>query len=192
MDDNNEAWIALKTQYSSYLLFWLHRHIKSQEALRLEPAQNYVDEALERLWKWGFNQRNGVAQAEESTFQVEFTSLAGALAFLKRCMNSLIWDKLRVDERNRVLPFPEDDPATTSTLEDYLSKKEFWHVIETILVNAREQRVIFLLYQQGLKPRQILEHCPGEFADVNEIYRLTRNARDRLFRHGDVIRYKTE
>jgi DNA-directed RNA polymerase specialized sigma24 family protein len=151
-----------------------------------------VDDTFKRLWQWGYNQRAGVGRPENSTYQAEFTNLQSALAFLKRCLTSLITDRIRADERRHLVPFPEDDPPTSSTVEEHLLGQEFWHIIEVVLTDERERRIIWLLYQQGLKPRQILERCPGEFENVQEIYRLTRNAIDRLKRHGAIIRYKID
>ena len=46
-----------------------------------------------------------------------------------------------------------------------------------------------LLYACGLKPRDIVTHCPQEFAEVKEIYRLNHNIIERLRRNLGQLRY---
>jgi hypothetical protein len=52
---------------------------------------------------------------------------------------------------------------------------DIWGTLQNVLPNPREQRLAFLLFNCGLKPREIVSHCPQEFCDVQEIYRLRRN-----------------
>lgn len=190
MDDNNDAWIALQEQFRGYLLFWFRRSKLRMKALQVDSEQNYVSDTFDHLWGWGKRQRTGAATLEDSTYQIEFTSLRSALTFLKKCLHNLILDRLRADERRRIVPLPENDPPTSFPHDERLQQQEFWRAVNTVLTNERERRIIQLLFEQGLKPRQILERCPDEFNNIKEIYRLTRNAMDRLKSHKEVIRYK--
>jgi hypothetical protein len=54
----------------------------------------------------------------------------------------------------------------------------------------RERRAIYLLYHRGLKPKEIVLRCPGEFANEQEIYRLRRNGLERLRRNSDKLLHK--
>ena len=59
-----------------------------------------------------------------------------------------------------------------------------------ILTDKRERRVIYLLYHCGLKPREIVLRCPGEFTNEQEVYRLRCNGLDRLKRHQDTLLHR--
>jgi DNA-directed RNA polymerase specialized sigma24 family protein len=178
IDGDNEAWIALQEQFRSNVLSWLHVHSKRQEALQIDTAENYVDDTFKRLWQWGKNQQH------------EFQSLAGALKSLHLCLNSLIIDTLRTNTRHDLLSLLDDRDVVAADAEDHYDKHELWRAIETLITDKQELRVMFLLYNDGLKPREIVERCPEEFADIKEVYRLARNGLERLKRNAEILRWK--
>jgi DNA-directed RNA polymerase specialized sigma24 family protein len=192
MDDNNDAWIALQEQFRGYLLYWFRRSKLRRKALQMDSEQNYVNDTFDHLWGWAYRQRTGAATLEDSTYRVEFTSLRSALTFLKKCLHNLILDRLRADERRRAVLLLVDDPPTSISHDQRLQEQEFWRAIYTVLADERERRIIQLQCEQGLRPRQILERCPDEFKNIQEIYRLTKNALDRLKSHKEIIRYKID
>ena len=61
---------------------------------------------------------------------------------------------------------------------------DIWGTLQKVLPNVREQRLAFLLFNCGLKPREIVNHCPQEFCDVQEIYRLRRNILEQFLYNG--------
>ena len=75
-------------------------------------------------------------------------------------------------------------------MEDETSSSEVWELLQTMLPNGREQRLAYLLYHCGLKPREIVRFCPQEWNDVQEIYRLRRNILERLLRNADQLRWR--
>jgi len=75
-------------------------------------------------------------------------------------------------------------------VEDQTDSNEIWEILQTLLPNAREQRLASLLYHCGLKPREIVRFCPQEWNDVQEIYRLRRIILERLLRHADQLRWR--
>jgi integrase len=176
-----DAWDALYAQFYESVCHWFRRHPYREAALRYDTEKSYVDDTFKRFWQWANKQPN-----------LEFTSLAGALKSLHLCLNCAIMDTLRTYARPKEETFPDYGTLDDCTLlvEDSYHQDEWWSVVESILINPREQRVIYLLYHCGLKPREIIQHCPGEFADEQEIYRLTRNSLDRLRRNADKLRWK--
>lgn len=68
-------------------------------------------------------------------------------------------------------------PSRNEAEEQYVWKQsaEIWGALQRALPDVREQRLAFLLFNCGLKPREIVSHCPQEFCDVQEIYRLRRS-----------------
>jgi hypothetical protein len=75
-------------------------------------------------------------------------------------------------------------------VEDPDEGGEVWEAIRGLLPDEREQRLAYLLYHCGLKPREIVCFCPQEFGEVREVYRLRRNIVSRLLRNADVIRWR--
>lgn len=178
IDGDNEAWTALQEQFRANVMSWLHSHSKRQEALQVDIEENYVNDTFKRLWLWGRNQ------------QFEFQSLAGALKSLHLCLNSLIIDNLRMHTRHDLLALLENKETAGPEDEGSYDKLELWRAIETLITDKRELRVMFLLYNDGLKPREIVERCPEEFQDVKEVYRLARNGLERLKRNAEILRWK--
>jgi len=123
--------------------------------------------------------------------QLQFTTLAAALCYLRSCLNGAILDTLRAYSRSREVVLPEpgcpDDPAVEDNEED---GRGLWETIQDMLPNERERRVAYLLFHCNLKPREIVRLCPQEFSEVQEIYRLRRNIIDRLLRDSVHIRWK--
>jgi len=73
-------------------------------------------------------------------------------------------------------------------VEDRIDSNEIWEALQTLLPSAREQRLVYLLYHCGLRPREILDCCPQEWSDVQEIYCLRRTIFERLLHHADSMR----
>ncbi len=188
LEGDNDAWAALQKQFSENIVRWFRRHPKRWEALEIELEQNYVDETFSRLWQWGYNQKTRFNHLAGFNFQAGFDSLPGALRFLHDCLDSLIVDKLRKHARQQVVSMEEVDPPTPPTSEAHVLWQELWSKVRAILPDEREFRIIFLVYHEGLKPRQILQYCPGEFNDIKEVRRLLKNAMDRLRSHKAIFR----
>jgi DNA-directed RNA polymerase specialized sigma24 family protein len=179
VDGDNEAWVALQERFRDNVLYWLRCHAKRQEALQIDTAQSYVDDTFKRLWQWSDNQK------------LEFRSLAGALKFLHDCLLSSITDNLRRYAWKERVPLPEyAHPNTWMVEEESYDRNELWKSVQAFLTDKHELRVIFLLYYEGLKPKEIVKRCPEEFADEKEVYRLTRRALYRLRQHADILRWK--
>ena len=85
---------------------------------------------------------------------------------------------------------PEPSESGEPWAEDGSEGQEFLEVIRRLLPNQREQRLAYLLFHCGLKPREIVRFCPQEFSSVEDIYRLRRTIVERLVRHADSIRWQ--
>lgn len=173
---DQEAWTWLQHCFSGVVRGWLHHHPSREAAYRLESEENYVAQAFERFW-----------QATTLTHQVEFRTLAAALQYLRASLNGAILDTLRTYSRPREVSLP--GPGEPE-VEDETDGSEVWEILKTLLPNGREQRVAYLLFYCGLKPREIVRFCPQEFGDIREIYRLRRNIMERLLRQTDQLRWR--
>jgi DNA-directed RNA polymerase specialized sigma24 family protein len=176
---DQEAWTWMQHCFSGLVLGWLYRHPSRETACRLESEENYVAQAFERFW-----------QATTLTQRVEFSTLAAALHYLHMSLNAAIIDSLRTYARSREVSLPEPGEAGEPYAEDTSDSSEVWEVVKTMLPNEREQRLAYLLYYCGLKPREIVRFCSLEWSDVHEIYRLRRIIMERLLRNVDQLRWR--
>lgn len=172
---DSQAWELLMQRFNGMVLSWMRRHPNREVAYRLNSEENYAALTFERFWMVTVRNKS-----------LEFDTLAGALSFLRACLNSVIIDTLRGQMKET--PFPEDgfDEPPAPEIDD---GPGLWESIKGLLPSEREQRLAYLLYHCGLKPRQIVQFCPQEFSDVQEIFRMTRNILDRLRRNKDRLRW---
>ena len=179
MQGDQEAWAWVQHCFGGMVRGWLRRHPKSEVAYRLESEENYVAQAFERFWQaTAFNQR------------VEFSTLAAALQYLHASLNGAILDMLRAYERPREVSLSGPGEPGEPLVEDSSDHSEVWDMLHMILSNPREQRLAYLLFHGGLKPREIVRFCSQEWSDVQEIYRLRRNIMERVLRKADLLRWR--
>lgn len=172
LQEDSDAWAVLMERFHGIVLNWVRRHPQREAARGIDSEENYVALTFARFWMVTVRNKN-----------LEFNALAGALVFLRACVNSVIIDTLRGQKE---LPIPENyERVAPEPDENY----QLWEVIKGFIPNEREQRLAYYLYYCGLKPRQIVERCPQEFSDVHEIFRLTRNIIDRLRRNKDRLHW---
>jgi hypothetical protein len=177
--DDREAWTALQEWLSEVVRGWLRGHPSREVALRLDSEENYVAQAFERFW-WATTQSQ----------QIQFRSLAAALQYLRASLHGALLDAIRAYVRPGEFPLPEPGDAGEPGAEDRRASQEFWEVIQRLLPDRRDQRLAYLLFHCGLKPREIVRFCPQEFHSVEEIYRLRRSLVERLARLADSVRWQ--
>ena len=176
---NQEVWACVQHCFGGMVRGWLRRHPKREVACRLESEENYVAQTFERFW-----------QATASNQQVEFSTLATALQYLHACLNGAILDMLRAYARPAEVSLPGPGEPREPRVEDNTENSEVWQILHMILSNPREQRLAYLLFHCGLKPREIMRFCPLEWSDVQEIYRLRRAIMERVLRNADRLRWR--
>ena len=150
--------------YGGMVLDWLYCHPCRTVACRLESEANYVARAFERFW-----------EATALTQNVEFTTLAAALQYLRACLNGAILNTLRNDALSRELLLPEAGEPRKPQVEETTDRSEVWEILQTMLPDEREKRLAYLSFHCGLKPREIMRLCPQEFRDLHEIYQPVVN-----------------
>jgi hypothetical protein len=177
---DDDAWSLLVERYQGLVLAWVRNHARHDLAYRYHNAEYYVALAFERFW-----------QATARNKSLAFTTLEAALSYLKASLNGAILDTLRAYTRPEV-PLPEPGypyPAELAS-EDSPYEYDFWDTIKNLIPTPREQRIAYLLFHCGLKPREIVQFCANEFPEVREVHRLRRNIVERLLRQADTIRWR--
>jgi DNA-directed RNA polymerase specialized sigma24 family protein len=176
---DQDAWECLQVCFSGMVRHWMHRHPNRDAAFLFASEEDYIAQAFERFWL-----------ATACHEQVEFSTLAGALQYLRTCLHGAILDTLRAYSRPKEIPLPEAIEVNEPFVVDGDESAQLWEVIQSLFPNEREQRVAYLLFHCGLKPREIVQFCSQEFSDIREIYRLRRNIVERLVRNADRIRWR--
>ncbi len=178
VEDDEEAWLWVQHCFGGLVRGWLGRHPKRAAACRLESEEYYVALAFERFW-----------QATTSNQRVEFSRLAAAFQYLRASLQGSILDTLRAYARPREVALPEPGEPGEPYVEDSTDNNEVWEVLKTMLADPREQRVAYLLFHCGLKPREVVRLCPQEWSAVGEIYGLRRTIMERILRNADHLRW---
>jgi hypothetical protein len=179
MQRDQQAWECLQQCFSEIMLSWIRRHPNKDAAYRLDSEENYIAQAFERFW---------LATAHNA--KREFSTLAAALEYLRASLNGAILDTLRAYSRPREMPLPQPGNPGEPFVDGPEESNELWELLQQMFPNKREQRLAYLFFHCGLKPRDIIRYCFQEFSDVREIYRLRRNIIERLLRNADQIRWQ--
>ncbi len=75
-------------------------------------------------------------------------------------------------------------------MEDVTCDSELWDILKGLFSNPREQRLAYLLFHCGLKPREIVQHCSPEWSSAHEIYVLRHTIMERVLRRMDTLRWQ--
>ena len=172
----DQAWEVLQQRFGEIVRIWLHSHASNDVALMRDSEENYVAQTFSRFWYAVRDQH------------LEFSTLNSALSYLHATLNGILTDTLRSHLRSREVPIPEPGSYEEPMSEDSADASSIWQSIQSLLSDQREQRVAYLLYYCGLKPREIVTRCPQEFDDIKEVYRLNHNIVERLRRNRDRLR----
>ncbi len=154
-------------------------HPLREEAYAFDSEENYVARAFERFW---------MVTAHNQQF--EFSSLATVLQYLRASLNGAILDTLRTCPRTKEAPVPEAGSPQEPGIADPADSGKLWEILREMFPGKREQRLIYLFFYCGLKPREIVRYCPHEFSDVQEVYLMRRNIHERLVRNADYIHWQ--
>src|SRR6266699_3950163 len=159
LEGDPQAWECVQHCFSGIVRGWLHRHPSRETALRLESEENYVTLTFERFW-----------QATTLNQKIEFRTLAAALQYVRASLYGAILDTIRAYTRPKEVSLPEPGGSGEPYGVDQADSSEVWETLQSMLSDWREQRLVYLLYHCGLKPKEIVHFCPQDWSDVQEIY----------------------
>jgi DNA-directed RNA polymerase specialized sigma24 family protein len=178
LQGTDQAWTTLQRRFGETVRVWLRSHPSCDLALRRDSEENYIALTFSRFWYAVRDQ------------QVEFPSLYAALSYLHATLNGIILDIVRSHLGAKEVPLPEaDSPDEPIVSNEPGDEQAVWKSLQDLVPDPREQRLLYLLYYCGFKPREIAVRCPQAFPDVKEIYRLNHNILERLRRNRDRMRW---
>jgi len=154
----------LQQRFSGLGLSWIRLHPRREEACRYQKEEYYVAQAFECLW-----------QATAHHKELEFSTLAAVLKYLRASLNAVIIDTLRTYTRSREVPIEMHGCPGESVTAVHDNSDGVWNNMLTLLSDTREQRLAYLLFHCGLKPEEIVHVYPQDFSDVREISSLRLN-----------------
>jgi len=173
VERSDAAWTLLYEQYTPLVTGWVEHH--SGYAGSGEDTQYFVNRAYEKLW-------SAIPPAKFA----RFPDLKSLLRYLQLCVHSVIIDHIRTEEFAAL----EEPTVILAGVEepiiDQIQQQAFWQQLQRRLHDEREQQLLYYRYALGFKPRQICEHFPDEFPNIQEVYGITQNILARLRRDEEL------
>jgi len=174
VEHTDHARLLLQQCLSETIRTWIRSHPNGDLTLLHDSEENFVAQTFSRFWYAVHDQH------------VEFNTLSVALRYLRATLNGILIDTQRLQLRGVSLPKPGCSGELAA--EEPIDAQNIWKIIESLLFDARERRIAYLLYYCDLKPREIVIRCPKEFDDVKEIYHLRHTIVEQLQRNRDRLR----
>ena len=160
VEGEHDARLRLQQYLGDVVREWLRQHPRREAAYYLGNEEYYVAATFERFWHLACDR------------QFEFSTFDSVMPYLRLSLNGAILDMLRTSSQPKEVLLPQPDFRRKQQMEDETSCHGVWERLQKDLLNVREQRLAYLLFHCGLKPREIIHHCSQEFYDVCEINRL--------------------
>jgi len=154
LQGDQDAWKAMQQCLSETVRGWLDRHPKREAACRLDSEEKYIAQTFARFHQAAVLQ------------QVEFSRLPSAIQYLRVSLNSALLDKLRASSGPLAILLPKLTPCNSVMST---TGSEVWEMLKKMPLDNREQRLAYLLFNCGLRPKDIVHTFPKEFYDVHEI-----------------------
>jgi hypothetical protein len=172
-EGDQEARAELQQRWNEILLGWLRSHPGREVACRRESEEYFIAMAFERFWQ----------AAIEG--QVACQALAEVLAYLRASLNGVVLETLRTNSHPGESSRPTPGEPGKPRVDDHPDASEIWARLQTMLDDQREQRLAYLLFHCGLKPKEIVRFYPQEWSDVQEIRCLRRTILQRVLCHAN-------
>src|SRR5258708_13143539 len=137
-DQDARAW--MQQRLGEVVRGWLRHHPNKEAAFRLDSEDNYVALVFERFWRLTTDQ------------QVECSSLAIALSYLRVSLHRAVLDPLRTYSRPKAAPSPQLRFPKYLPQQDVPSSAGVWELLQGVHLTGREQRSPYLLFHSRLTP----------------------------------------
>jgi hypothetical protein len=174
VEGEQDAQLRLQQSLGDIIREWLRHHPRRETAYYLGNEEFYVATTFERFWQLACD------------VQLEFSTFDSMMPYLRLSLNGAILDMLRTSSRPKEVQLPQPDFLRKQQMEDDTSCHGVWERLQKDLLNVHEQRLAYLLFHCGLKPREIIHHYSQEFRDVCEINRLRLHIMGRLLSNEDI------
>lgn len=177
VEHSDQARLLLQQCLNETIRTWIRSHPTRDVTLPPDSEENLIARTFSRFWNVVHDQH------------VEFTSLSVVLRYLCATLNGILIDTQRSQRRLQLREASLPEPACPGELatEEPIDAQNIWKIIQSLLFEARERRMAYLLYFCGLKPGEIVLRCPKEFNDVKEISRMRYTIVEHLQQNRDKL-----
>ena len=145
--EDPHARAQFQLQFGETVRGWVRLHFKREMPSQYQQEEYYVAQTFVCFW-----------QITSRHKETEFSTLATVLQCLHASLNSIIIDARRASLCSSM-------PIATMLNNG----AEVWKIVQSLLTDTRQQRIAYLLFHCGLKPKEIVQSYPGEFSDILEI-----------------------
>jgi hypothetical protein len=172
VEQTDQAWSLFQQCMSGTIRAWMQSHPNHE--VHRDSEEKLMARTFSHFWYAVHDQH------------VEFTTLPVLMCYLRATLNGILIDTRRSHWRlQREASLPGSACSEQLAAEEPVDAQKIWKVMESLLSDARERRIAYLLYFCGLKPMEIVIRCPKEFDDVKEIYHLRCTIVEKLRQNGD-------
>jgi hypothetical protein len=171
---DQEAWEVVQGCFREKVRGWVRQHPRSEAVCCLNSEEHYVALAFARC------------RLSTTAQQLEFGQLSALLQYLRICLNAVMLDALRTYSHLQEVSLREPVEPEEPQVEGGTDSEEVWKLLTALLPNEREQRLAYLLFHCGLKPKNVVQIYPREFNDVREISRLRCSIIERFLDHVNL------
>lgn len=178
-EKSDDAWNFICTQYDALVTRWVTQHYGF--AASGEEAQDFVSKAFSKI--------STTITAEKFG---KFSDLGSLLRYLKLCVHSVIVDFTRKVDYANLSAWEETseeeksgEPTPEEQAADRSERQTLWDLLVARLHDRKEHLVMHGSFILDLKPHELIHHFPGDFSDIDEIYRIKQNVITRLRRDSE-------
>jgi DNA-directed RNA polymerase specialized sigma24 family protein len=182
-EKSQEAWQTINQQYERLVRSWIVEFAQTSNGVGNSSLDELTADAFYAFW------RSYTAEKLQKAL-----GLASVLAFLKSCAVTSVLQAKRKQRRSvqqtELIIEGGDAAGSERDVVDAparsflqgISAAELWQIVDACCGNEQERVIVRLSFVSDLKPRSILELHPGLFVDVEEVYTIRRNLKNRLAR----------
>lgn len=170
---DQEAWTILNKQYHKLICSWIIK--VGAGRFDNDAVGDLANDALAKFWR---------TISKKLPLGDHFSDTSQLLSYLNRCTTSVVHDvNRRQQTQRRVAELAELDaalPQHAPTLEAKMAQEDGRTAqIDTVrrwvdqnVTDEQELLLLKLLFEQGLKPRDVIIHHPEQFPDIRSVRRL--------------------
>lgn len=177
VERDQAAWAAIERIYHGQLTRWARAHRLFGQAG--EEAEALANRALAYVW-----------QRIDAAGFADFPTLSSLLAYLHRCISSMVVDqvrlRLREQRRAEAMGLAIADAATPTPQNQALDQAradEIWAMVDQLCRDDQERRLAYCHLVLEMRPAEILACHPDQFDHVGIIYTQLATLLKRLRRN---------
>lgn len=187
---DQQCWAEIYRQYQKLVIRWTADHISPMQQIGDTTVEELVLDAFTSFWRAYTEDKlakaNGVGSVLMYLKSCVATSVAQARRKAERTIAQAEWDQFVVDSATAN---NNKSVRTDESVLEQIEREQLWQIVESCCHDEKDQIIARLGLVSNLKPRVISKMHPDLFANVEEIYELRRNLKNRLRRNEELKRY---